>query len=86
MDIETIWYEYSPFVYAVAGILSVSNYGSYLSVVFGTLLIAASLTILRMRWVYRKKQAEKIHRDKREERVARRKRTRQVDPVDDQRF
>lgn len=83
MNIEAIWYEYSPFVYATAGIFSVSNYGSIISIVSGFLLIAAALTILRMRWVYRKKRAEQVNRDRRAERVARRKRTRQVDAVDD---
>lgn len=86
MDIEAIWYEYSPFVYTAAGIFSISNYGSLVSVVSGILLIAAALTIFRMRWVYRKKKVEKLNRDKRAERVARRKRTRHVDPVDDARF
>jgi hypothetical protein len=40
MNIEAIWYEYSPFVYATAGIFSVSNYGSIIPVVSGVLLIA----------------------------------------------
>lgn len=86
MKIEAIWYEYSPFVYAVAGILSVSNYGSYISVMSGILLVAAAATILRMRWVYRKNRAEKTIRDKRAQRVANRKRTRQADMADDLEF
>ena len=83
MNIEAIWYEYSPFVYATAGVFSISNYGSVISLVSGVLLIAAALTILRMRWVYRKKRAEQGNRDRRAERVAKRKRMRQVEPVDD---
>lgn len=53
MDIETMWYEGSPYLYAVVGVVSLFG-GSVLALVSGGLLITASLTIMRMRWVHRK--------------------------------
>ncbi len=83
MNIEPIWYEYSPYVYAAGGVASLSNYGSYIAIASGVMLIVASGTILRMRIVYRKKKAEQLERDKRAERVARRKKARHTDMIID---
>lgn len=55
MDLETTWYEFSPYVYGLAGLISVLNVHSILSIISGVLLLCASATILRMRWVYRRK-------------------------------
>lgn len=55
MDFEAIWYESAPFIYAIAGIASLMS-DSRLAVVSGVLLLTASSTILRLRWVYRKKR------------------------------
>ncbi|MGI9024021.1 MAG: hypothetical protein ACR2GP_00250 [Burkholderiaceae bacterium] len=55
MDLETLWYEISPYLYAVCGLFLLS-YGSAsgLLKVSGILLIIAALTIVRLRWVYRR--------------------------------
>ena len=55
MDIESAWYEFSPYLYAVGGTVAIfySN-GSFLLKGSGFLLITAVFTILRMRWVYRR--------------------------------
>ncbi len=54
MDLENIWYEFSPYLYAVCGIVALSySPGSYLLKGSGILLTTAVLTILRLRWIYR---------------------------------
>lgn len=72
MNIEPIWYEYSPYLYAAGGVFSLSNYGSYIAIGSGVLLLGASATILRMRLVYRRKRAAQLEREKRAQRAARR--------------
>ncbi len=62
MDLETLWYEFSPYVYAIAGVLSILNLKSGLSITSGVLLLAASATILRLRWVHRRKMDQKTDR------------------------
>ena len=55
MDLETAWYEFSPYLYAVFGFTALFySGGSYLLKGSGILLITAVLTILRLRWVYRR--------------------------------
>jgi hypothetical protein len=76
VKLEPIWYEYSPYVYAVGGMFSLSNYGSYIAIGSGVLLIGASATILRMRLVYRRNRAEQLEREERALRAARRSRER----------
>lgn len=76
MKLEPIWYEYSPYVYAAGGVFSLSNYGSYIAIGSGVLLIGASATILRMRLVYRRNRAEQLEREERALRAARRSRER----------
>lgn len=73
MKIEAIWYEYSPYLYAVGGVVSVSNFRSYISIISGVMLLIASATILRMRWIYRKNVVLQRERDERLRRVAKRK-------------
>ena len=55
MDIETLWYEMFPYVYGVGG--SVAFFvrpESTLLRVSGALLLVAAVTIIRLRWVYRR--------------------------------
>ena len=59
VNLETVWYESAPYLYMVVGLISVFR-GSVLAQVSGLLLITASLTILRLRWVYRRKQDAKV--------------------------
>lgn len=55
MDIESLWYEISPYLYAAFGVGAVFyGPGSILLKGSGILLIAAALTIVRLRWVYRR--------------------------------
>ncbi len=59
MDFETIWYEYTPYLYAIAGIMSILHIGSIIGISFGLLLIAGAGLIIIMRLKYRKRQFEK---------------------------
>ena len=55
MDLESLWYEFSPYLYAVFGVGAVFyGPGSLLLKGSGILLVAAALTIVRLRWVYRR--------------------------------
>jgi hypothetical protein len=53
MDGETIWYEYAPYLYAVAGLVSISQIGSVMGISCGLLLLASACLILVRRWNYR---------------------------------
>ena len=78
MNIEATWYEYSPYVYAIGGVVSISNYGSLIAIASGVMLLAAAITILRMRWVYRKNKALEREREERARRVTQRKKMKQT--------
>ncbi len=57
MDLETLWYEAFPYLYGIGGVVAILlPTGSGLLKGSGVLLIAASLTILRMRWVHRREE------------------------------
>ncbi len=57
MDLETIWYEAFPYLYGIGGVVAILiRPGSLLLKISGALLIVAALTILRLRWVYRRAQ------------------------------
>lgn len=61
MDFEWLWYEFSPYLYTVVGSLAAfsdSSIGSF----SGVLLLAASGTVMRLRWVYRRKEDSKVKR------------------------
>lgn len=73
MDIEATWYEASPYVYAAAGLGSLTNYHSYIALISGVVLLIASATILKMRWTYRRMQAEKREVEERLARIIKRK-------------
>ncbi len=54
MDLEQVWYELSPYVYGIGGVYAFfQDPPSSLLRISGVLLVAAALTILRMRWRYR---------------------------------
>lgn len=55
MDLESIWYETAPYAYVFAGIYAASA-ESRLATVSGALLVIAAVTILRLRWSYRRKR------------------------------
>lgn len=57
MDIETIWYEYTPYLYAIVGIVSILHIGSLIGICFGLLLIVAAGLIILVRHNYRKSQS-----------------------------
>ncbi len=60
MDLETVWYETFPYLYGIAGIVSILiRPGSLLLKISGVLLVVAALTILRLRWVYRRNLFER---------------------------
>lgn len=61
MDLENMWYEFLPYLYAVCGVVALSySPGSYLLRGSGVLLITAVLTILRLRWIYRRALYQKV--------------------------
>jgi len=61
MDLENLWYECSPYLYAAGGLATMLKSESRVGHVSGLLLIAAAVTILRLRYVHRK--AHKRDRD-----------------------
>jgi len=59
MDLESLWYEAFPYLYGIGGVVViVVSAGSGLLKVSGVLLVVAALTIVRMRWVYRRRRYE----------------------------
>ncbi len=55
MDLESLWYEVFPYLYGLAGVISLClSSGSLLLKIAGILLLVASFTILRARWIYRR--------------------------------
>jgi hypothetical protein len=56
MAIQTIWYEISPYLYAVIGLAVILSRGNSLGVLCGTALVAAAAIILTLRWTYRQKK------------------------------
>ncbi len=60
MDLETICYEFAPYVYAVGGVISIFQTNPGIGIVSGVLLLAAAATILKLRWTYRRKADQKV--------------------------
>lgn len=56
--IESLMYEVLPFAYLVAGLGAILVSKSGFLTVSGILLLVASVTILTMRWTYRRRRAE----------------------------
>jgi uncharacterized membrane protein (UPF0136 family) len=54
MDLEGLWYECSPYLYLAGGILTFVKADSKVGVASGILLVAAAITILRLRYIHRK--------------------------------
>jgi hypothetical protein len=54
MDLEALWYEVSPYVYATGALVALVSPASKLSLFFGGLLLLAAGTVIRLRWVHRK--------------------------------
>jgi hypothetical protein len=76
MNIEPIWYEGSPYVYAGVGAVSLSNYQSYIAIMSGVVLLTASVTIIRMRWTYRRIKVLEREKEERIKRAATRSKLR----------
>lgn len=58
MDFETIWYEYTPHIYAVAAAVAIFHIGSVVGIATGIFLAGASCVIFKMRRDYRKTNAK----------------------------
>ena len=54
MSVEALWYEASPYVYFVVGLLSAAFSNSDVGFVFSALLLTASFAVLRLRRIYRR--------------------------------
>lgn len=59
MDLEIVWYEAFPYLYGVGGLVALLYPGSPLLKVSGALLIVAAVTIIRLRWVYRRAEFDR---------------------------
>ena len=57
MDFETIWYEYTPYLYVIVGMMFMLHIGSLIGMFFGGLLVAAAGLIIYKRRNYRKSQS-----------------------------
>ena len=55
MDLETIWYETSPYIYTISGVLAFATAEARIGQVSGVLLLGAAMTVIRLRWVNRRK-------------------------------
>lgn len=62
MNIETWWYELSPYLYVIVGLISIAFSSTYLAMMPGCLLLIAAGTIVRMRWKHRRAQDAKVKR------------------------
>jgi hypothetical protein len=54
MSLEALWYEVSPYVYFVFGLVSAAFSQSDFGLVFSALLLSATFVILRLRRIYRR--------------------------------
>jgi hypothetical protein len=59
MNVKVLWYEASPYVYVVVSLASLLFSSSGIGLMFSALLLTASLSILRMRRIYRSPGARK---------------------------
>lgn len=53
MDLETVWYEVSPYIYTLSGLSVVAMADTSMGRISGALLLAAAVTIIRLRWAHR---------------------------------
>jgi hypothetical protein len=63
MTLERLWYETSPYLYTALGVGTASDAPNLLMKASGLILLAAALTILGLRWVYRRDEARGHARD-----------------------
>ena len=55
MDIETLWYELFPYIYGLGSVVAFFiKPESTLLRISGGLLLVAAITIIRLRWIYRR--------------------------------
>ncbi len=54
MNLETVWYELSPYVYTICGVIVLAAADTRMGQLSGALLLVAALTIIRLRWVKRR--------------------------------
>jgi hypothetical protein len=57
MSLEEIWYESSPYVYALLSVVVVLSSDGTLATLSGCMLLAAAATIIRLRWKHRQQRA-----------------------------
>jgi len=57
MSLEEIWYETSPYVYALLSVVVVLSSDGTLATLSGCMLLAAAGTIIRLRWKHRQQRA-----------------------------
>jgi ABC-type phosphate/phosphonate transport system permease subunit len=53
MDFEALWYEYAPYLYAIAGIVMIDQIGSAFGICLGALLLFLAASTLVRRWSHR---------------------------------
>ena len=58
MSLESLWYETSPYLYLVVGLVSALFSNSALGLVFSAVLVVASVTIFRLRRTYRSPESQ----------------------------
>lgn len=56
MDFETIWYEYAPYLYAIAGIIVIQEIGAVLGICLGAAMLTGAARVLVLRWNHRRLQ------------------------------
>lgn len=54
LDMETVWYEISPYIYTLSGLSVIAMADAGMGRYSGALLLIAAATIIRLRWVHRR--------------------------------
>ena len=54
MSLEALWYQVSPYVYCVVGLMAAVFSNSDFGFIFSAILLSASLAIFRLRRIYRR--------------------------------
>jgi len=60
MDLEKTWYEISPYVYGIVGVVALVMAESKIAYLSAALLMSSSLTILTLRQHYRAAERDSI--------------------------
>lgn len=53
MDAETLWYELEPYLYAVAGLVTLFHVGGVIGTLIGLVLAGVAAFIIGVRWRHR---------------------------------